>query len=97
MSRATQASPLARSRLRPWIDRAKSKMLVNCNSDIAFGASPRTSCDLTVHPELVEGFFELGHESAVTVHLVSLTLPGGRNNAYRERDDNSCSLDVSIH
>jgi hypothetical protein len=38
--------------------------LVNCNSYIAFAvhgsrASPRTACALTVHPELVEGFFEL--------------------------------------
>jgi hypothetical protein len=34
------------------------------NSYIAFAvhgsrASPRTACALTVHPELVEGFFEL--------------------------------------
>ena len=39
--------------------------LVNCNSYITFAvhgsrASPRTACALTVHPELVEGFFKLG-------------------------------------
>src|SRR5258705_11189271 len=38
--------------------------VLNCNSYIAFDvhgsrASPRTAYALTVHPELVEGFFEL--------------------------------------
>jgi hypothetical protein len=46
---------------------------VKCNSYIAFAvhgsrASPRTACALTVHPELVEGFFELKRESTVTVY-----------------------------
>jgi len=31
-------------------------------------ASPRTPSALTDHPELVEGFFELGCETIVTVH-----------------------------
>ena len=47
--------------------------LVKCNSYIAFvvhgsRASPRTAYALTVHPELVEGFFERRCESTVTVH-----------------------------
>ena len=45
---------------------------LKCNSYIAFAvhgsrASPRTAYALTVHPELVEGFFELRCESTVTV------------------------------
>jgi len=52
---------------------ARRQKLVNCNSYIAFAvhgsrASPRTACTLTVHPELVEGFFELRREPTVTVH-----------------------------
>jgi NAD(P)-dependent dehydrogenase (short-subunit alcohol dehydrogenase family) len=50
-----------------------TRELVKCNSYIAFAvhgsrASPRTACALTVHPELVEGFFELKRESTVTVY-----------------------------
>ena len=50
--------------------------LVNCNSYIVFAvhgsrASPRTACALTVHPELVEGFFELRREPTVTVHYIA--------------------------
>jgi hypothetical protein len=49
---------------------------VNCNSYIAFAvhgsrASPRTACALTVHPELVEGFFELRREPTVTVPYIA--------------------------
>jgi hypothetical protein len=46
---------------------------VNCNSYIAFAvhgsrASPRTAYALTVHPELVEGFFEFRREATVIEH-----------------------------
>ena len=56
-----------------WILRGYAGALVNCNSYIAFAVhgsrtSPRTARALTVHPEPVEGFFELGRESSVTVH-----------------------------
>ena len=63
----------AEPRLAGLSARSLNQNLVNCNSYIAFAVhgsrtSPRTARALTVHPEPVEGFFELRRESSVTVH-----------------------------
>ena len=58
--------------------------LVHCNSYLAFAvhgsrASPRTACALTVHPELVEGFFEIRRQSTVTGYWRLKGLSGHTN------------------
>ena len=60
--------------------------LVKCNSYIAFvvhgsRASPRTAYALTVHPELVEGFFERRCEFNCYSPLVRK--PASRRNFFK--------------
>jgi hypothetical protein len=39
----------------------------------ADSSAPRTACALTVHPELVEAFFEFRREPTVTVHCFPMS------------------------